>query len=90
MIPLGKISTYMSKARVENPFINLGRIRRRKNMIRGRDSNLLSIEIALIKIIKTSMIRMSPIDKSPWKKGEYHQSNVVDANRITCTWISLT
>jgi hypothetical protein len=80
----------MSKAREENPCINIGRIRRRRNFIRGgTDSNLLSIEIALIKIIKTSMLRMNPREKTPWEKWEYHQSNVGDAKKITCTRIAL-
>jgi hypothetical protein len=40
-------------------------------MIReGSDSNLLSIEISLIKIIKTSMIRINPREKNPWEKGK--------------------
>jgi hypothetical protein len=40
---------------------NIGRIRRKRNMIReGRDSNLLSTETTLIKIIKISLLRMNP------------------------------
>jgi hypothetical protein len=35
MRPSRRISTYMSKAREENPCINLGRIRRRRNIIIG-------------------------------------------------------
>jgi hypothetical protein len=70
---------------------NIGRIRRRRSLIRGRrDSNLLSIEMSLIKIIKTSMLRMNPRKKTPWEKGEDHPSNVGDAKKITCTRISLT
>ena len=81
----------MNKERAENPCRNLGRIRRRRNMIRGgRDSNLLSIEISLIQIIKTNMLRMNPRDNTPWEKWEDHQSNVGDAKKITCTKISLT
>jgi predicted aspartyl protease len=82
----------MSKEREENPFVeNLGRIRRRRNMIReGRDSNLLSTETTLIKINKISLLRMNPREKTPWEKGEDHQSNVGDAKKITCTRISLT
>jgi hypothetical protein len=79
----------MSKSREENPCKSLGRIRRRRSLIRGRrDSNLLSTEMNLIKIIKTSMLRMNPIKKTPWEKGEDHQSNVGDARKITCTRIS--
>jgi hypothetical protein len=32
---------------------------------------------------------MNPRAKTPWKKGEYHQSNVGDAKNMTCTRISL-
>jgi hypothetical protein len=40
----------MIRARVENPYRSLGRIRRRRSLIRGgKDSNLLSIEMSLIK-----------------------------------------
>jgi hypothetical protein len=46
--------------------------------------------MSLIKIIKISMIRMIPRKKTPWEKGEEHQSNVVDAKKITCTRISHT
>jgi hypothetical protein len=61
----------MSKARVENPCRNHGRIRRRISLIRGgKDSNLLSIEMSLIKIIKTSMLRVNPREKTSWEKGE--------------------
>jgi hypothetical protein len=35
------------------------------------------------------MIRMNPREKTPWEKGEDHQSKVVDENNITCTRISL-
>jgi hypothetical protein len=81
----------MRKARAYNQCINLGRIRRRRNMIRGgRDSNLLSIEITLIKIIKTNMLRMNPRESNPWEKGGDHQSNVGDAKKTTFTRISLT
>jgi hypothetical protein len=38
----------------------------------------------------TSMLRMNPREKTPWEKGEDHQSNVGDAKKITCTRISLT
>jgi hypothetical protein len=53
-------------------------------------SNLLSIEMSLIKIIKTNMLRVNPRNKTPWEKGEDHQSNVGDAMKITCTRISHT
>jgi hypothetical protein len=81
----------MRKEREDILCRSLGRIRRRRSLIREiKDSNLLSIEIAQIKIILTSMLRMNPREKTPWEKGEYHQSNVVDAKKITCTNISLT
>jgi hypothetical protein len=48
-----------------------------------KDSNLLSIEIAQIKIIPTIMLRTNLREKNPWEKGEDHQSNVEDANKIT-------
>jgi hypothetical protein len=80
----------MRKERAESLCRNIGRKRRRRSMLREiNDSNLLSIEISLIKIIKTSMLRMNPRKKTPWGKGEYHQSNVGDANKITCTRIYL-
>jgi hypothetical protein len=81
----------MSKEREENPCKSLGGIRRRRNMIReGRDSNLLSTEIAQIKISKINLVRMKPRKKTPWEKEEDHQSNVGGANKITYTRISLT
>ena len=59
MRPLGRLSTCMSKEMEENLCINLGRIRRRRILIRGgRDSNFLSTKIALIEIIKTGVLRM--------------------------------
>jgi hypothetical protein len=33
---------------------------------------------------------MNPIKKTPWEKGEDHQSNVGDEKKITCTRISHT
>jgi hypothetical protein len=60
----------------------------RSLIIRGRDSNLLSIEMSLIKIMKINMLRMIPRNKTPWEKGEDHQSSVGDAKKITCTRIS--
>ena len=81
----------MSKERVESLCRIIGRIRRRRSLIRERkDSNLISIEISLIKIIKTDMLRMNPREKTCWGKGEDHQSIVGDAKEITCTRISLT
>ena len=81
----------MSKVGAESPCRNIGRTRRRRNLIKGgRDSNLLSIEIALIKIINMSMLRMNPRENTPWEKGEDHQSNVVDAKKITYTRIAHT
>jgi hypothetical protein len=60
-------------------------------MIRGgKDSNLPSIGMRLIEIIKISMLRVNPRKKTPWEKGEDHQSNVEDARKITCTRISHT
>jgi hypothetical protein len=44
----------------------------------------------LIKIIKTSLLRMNLRNNTPWEKGEDHQSNVGDAKEITCTRISHT
>jgi hypothetical protein len=80
----------MRKARVNNICISLGGIGRRRNMIReGKDSHLLSMEIALIKINKIILLRMNPRGNTPWEKGEEHQSNVGDARKITCTRISL-
>jgi hypothetical protein len=67
----------MSKDKAESLCINLRRIRRRRCLIRGRrDSNILSIEMILIKIINTNLLRMNPRYNTPWEKGEYHQSNV--------------
>jgi hypothetical protein len=81
----------MSKAREENPCINIGRIRKRKNIIRGGgDSNLLSKETSLIKISKIILLKMNPRKKIPWEKEEDHQSNVGGAKKITYTRISLT
>jgi hypothetical protein len=51
----------------------------------GKDSNLPSIGMSLIEIIKINMLR-----KIPWEKGEYHQSNVGDARKINCTRITHT
>jgi hypothetical protein len=58
----------MSKAMEESPCRNIGRIRKRRSLIRRRrDSNLLSIEMSLIKISKTGMLRMIPRNKTPWE-----------------------
>jgi hypothetical protein len=78
----------MRKAREENPYINLGRTRKVRSPIRGgRDSNLPSIEVSLIEIIKINMLREISRRKIPWEKGEDHQSNARDARKITCTRI---
>jgi hypothetical protein len=80
----------MRKERAENPWKNLGRIRRRINMIRGgRVSNLLSIETTLIKINKISLLWRNPRKKIPWGKEEEHQYNVGGERKITYTRISL-
>jgi hypothetical protein len=56
----------MRKESEENPCRNVGRIRRRRNMIRGgRVSNLLSIETSLIKINKISLLKINPRKKIP-------------------------
>jgi hypothetical protein len=44
--------------------------------------------MSLIEIIKISMLRGISRRKIPWGKGEYHQSNVGDARKITYTRIS--
>jgi hypothetical protein len=45
----------------ENTYRSLGRIRRKRNIIReGKDSNLLSTEIVLIKISKIKLLRKNP------------------------------
>jgi hypothetical protein len=81
----------MSKVREENPCRNLGRTRRMRSLIRGgKDSNLPSIGMSLIGIIKINMLRGIPRRKIPWEKGEDHQSNVGDARKITCTRIAHT
>jgi hypothetical protein len=56
----------------------------------GKDSNLPSIAMSLIEIIKISMLREIPRRKIPWEKGEDHESNVGDARKITCTRIAHT
>ena len=56
----------------------------------GKDSNLPSIGMSLIEIIKISMLREISRKKIPWEKGEDHQSNVGDARKITCTRIAHT
>jgi hypothetical protein len=61
----------MSKAREENLYINLGRTRRMRNLIRGgKDSNPPSIGMSLIEIINISMLRGIPRNKIPWEKGK--------------------
>jgi hypothetical protein len=59
-------------------------------IIEGRDSNLLSKKTTIIKISKISLLGMEMREKTPWEKGEDHQSNVGDAKKITCTSIFLT
>jgi hypothetical protein len=60
-------------------------------MIRGgKDSNLPSIGMSLIEIIKISMLREISRRNIPWEKGEDHQSNARDARKITCTRIAHT
>ena len=79
----------MSKAREENPCRNIGRIRKRISSIRGgKDSNLPSIGMSLIEIIKINMLRGISRKKIPWEKGEDHQSNFRDARKITFTRIA--
>jgi hypothetical protein len=79
----------MSKAREENPCKNLGRTRRMQILIRGgKDSNLPSIGMSLIEIIKINILMMISRKNIPWEKGEDHQSNVGDVRNITCTRIS--
>jgi hypothetical protein len=53
----------------------------------GKDSNLPSIGMNLIEIIKISILRDIPRRKIPWEKGEDHQSNAGDARKIACTRI---
>jgi hypothetical protein len=78
----------MNKAKEENPYRNLGRTRKMLSLIRGgKDSNLPSIEMSLIEIIKISMIRGISRKDISCEKGEYHQYNVGDA-KITCIRIS--
>ena len=73
----------------ENPYRNIRRIRRRRSPIKGgKDSNLPSIGISVIEIIKISMLRGISRNNIPWEKGEDHQSNDGDARKITCTRIS--
>jgi hypothetical protein len=75
----------------ENPYRNLGRIRgSRSPIIGGKDSNLPSLGMSLIEIIKISMLRVNPRKKTPWKNGEDHLSNVGDEKKITCTRIGHT
>jgi hypothetical protein len=35
------------------------------------------------------MLRINPRENTPWEKGEDHQSNIVDAKKITYTRIYL-
>jgi hypothetical protein len=71
---LERLSTYMSKEREENLCRNLGKIRRKRNMVKeGRDSNILSSEVVLIQISKINLLKMNPRGKTSWEKGEDHQ-----------------
>jgi hypothetical protein len=80
----------MSRAREEYICKSLGRIRKRRSLIReGRDSNLISTEIVLIKIRKIDPLSRNT-RKTPWEKREDHQYNVGDAKNTSCTRISLT
>jgi hypothetical protein len=57
------------KEREGNPCTNLGRIRRKRNLIiERRDSNLLSIETVEIKFSKNNILRMNPRINTPWEK----------------------
>ena len=86
-----KANNCMSKDREENPYRNLGRISRRRSSISGgKDSNLPSIGMGLIEIIKIIMLRVNTRKKTPWEKDKDHLSNVGDAKKITCTRISHT
>jgi hypothetical protein len=79
----------MSKAREENLCKNIGRTRIMRSLIRGgKGSNLPSIGMSLIEIVKIGKLRENPRRMIPCKKEEYHQSNVGDAKKITCTRIS--
>jgi hypothetical protein len=60
----------MSKERVENICKSLGRIRRRRSLIReGRDSNLLSTETTLIKSTRSVYKNESKKEDSLGKRG---------------------
>jgi hypothetical protein len=60
-------------------------------MIRGgKDSNLPSIGMSLIEVIKITMLRVNPRKNTPWEKGEDHLSIVGDVKKITYTRISHT
>jgi hypothetical protein len=60
----------MRKVRVYNIFINILRIRRRRNMIReGMDSNLLSVETFLAHFNIIILLRVNPRRKNQWEKG---------------------
>ena len=70
MSPSGRLNTCMRKAREENPYRNIGRIRRRIISIRGgKDSNLPSIGMSQIEIINISMVNKISRRKIPWEKG---------------------
>jgi hypothetical protein len=46
--------------------------------------------MSLIEIIKINMLREISRNKTPWEKGEAHQSNAGVERKITCTRISHT
>jgi hypothetical protein len=86
--PSGRLNTCISKEKEENHCRTTGRTRKMQSPIRGgNDSNLPSIGMSLIEIIKNNMLREISRKKIPWEKGEDHQSNVGDARKITCTRI---
>jgi hypothetical protein len=59
----------MIKARAENIFINIERIRRINLIREERDSNLLSVETTLTHIAKIDLLIMNSRRKTPWEKG---------------------
>jgi hypothetical protein len=50
--------------------------KKEKHDQRRKDSNILSIETILSHINKINLLRMNPRWKTPWEKGEDHNSNV--------------
>jgi len=89
--PSGRLNNCIRKGREEKICTSIGRTRRKINLIReGKDSNLPSTKLSLIKINKISLLKMNPRDNTPLGKGKDHQSNVGDVKKIICTRISLT